>query len=88
MIGYPFLIAFISATDFIHPLSHLLGDWSCIFAIGFGYMYLFHILQHSFVTAMMRYLFIVHQEWVQRHGKDRMKKKREDKNQWNIKDLD
>ena len=74
MIGYPILIAFISATDFIHPLSHLLGDWSCIFAIGFGYMYLFHILQHSFVTAMMRHLFIVHQEWVQRHGKDRIKR--------------
>ena len=74
MIGYPILIAFISATDFIHPLSHLLGDWSCMFAIGFGYMYLFHILQHSFVTAMMRYLFIVHLEWVQRHGKDRIKR--------------
>ena len=74
MIGYPILIAFISATDFIHPLSHLLGDWSCMFAIGFGYMYLFHILQHSFVAAMMRYLFIVHLEWVQRHGKDRIKR--------------
>ena len=74
MIGYPILVAFISATDFMHPLSHILGDWSCIFAIGFGYLYLFHILQHSFVTAMMRYLFIVHLEWVQRHGKDRIKR--------------
>ena len=74
MIGYPFLIAFISATDFIHPLSHFLGEWFCIFAKSFGYIYLFHILQHSFITALMRYLFIVHQEWVQRHGKEKIKR--------------
>ena len=74
MIGYPFLIAFISATDFIHPISHFLGEWFCIFAKSFGYIYLFHILQHSFITALMRYLFIVHQEWVQKHGKDRIKR--------------
>ena len=74
MIGYPILIAFISATDFIHPLSYFLGEWFCIFAKSFGYIYLFHILQHSFITALIRYLFIVHEEWVQRHGKDKIKR--------------
>ena len=74
MIGYPISIAFISATDFIHPLSHFLGEWFCIFAKSVGYIYFFHILQHSFITALMRYLFIVHQDWVQRHGKEKIKR--------------
>ena len=36
MIGYPILIAFISSTDFVHPLSEVLGSWYCIIGRYFG----------------------------------------------------
>ena len=74
MICYPILMTTISSTDFIHPLSEVIGSWYCRFTRIVGYLYFHTILQHSFVVALMRYLFIVHKEWVQKHGKAKIKR--------------
>ena len=73
MIGYPTLIILHSLTDFIYPLSQFFGSWFCIIAKSFAYFYLFHILQHSLIAASMRYFFIVHENWVEKHGKAKVK---------------
>ena len=74
MIGYPILIAFISSTDFIHPLSAVLGSWYCFIFHYLAYFYFYTLLLHSFVVATMRYVFIVHQNWVQKYGKEKIKR--------------
>ena len=74
MIGYPILFIIISLTDFIHPLSQFVSSWFCLVSESFAFFYLFHILQHSIITAMMRYLFIVHEDWVKKHGKNVIKR--------------
>ena len=73
MIGYPIIIILHSLTDFIYPLSQFFGSWFCIIAKSFVYFYLFNILQHSLIAATMRYLFIVHENWVEKHGKAKVK---------------
>ena len=71
MISYPVGLLFITATDFIHPVNQILWEWFC--TLGWllikygGYLTIFY----SFLVAMMRYVFIFHNNWIEVYGKQR-----------------
>ena len=74
MIGGPFLILFSSLIEFIHPASDVIGNWFC-FVGSFMYNLCFYIMSfHSFVVALMRYFFIVHEQKVKKYGKEKVKR--------------
>ena len=66
-------VLFMSINDFIHPLSEVIGQWYCSlgwFAFEIGSKF---IAFHSFSTALMRYVFIFHQNKVENYGKEKTK---------------
>ena len=74
MVFHPLSVVFMTSTDFIHPLSKVIGKWYCslgwlVFDIGYKF-----IAFHSFSTALMRYVFIFHQPKVENYGKDKTKR--------------
>ena len=73
MIFWPFWLLFASSTDFFHPMNELLGQWYCDIG-SFLFWFLAYIIAfHSFITALMRYFFIIHQEKVETYGKERIR---------------
>lgn len=74
MIFWPFLVSFTTITDFIHPMSEVVGKWFC--SIGsFVFYFLGNIItSHSFLAALMRYFFIVHREMITKFGKEKAKR--------------
>ena len=64
---------FATATDFIYPLSDVLGTWSCVLSFFVLYPCAIFISFHTTVIAIMRYIFIVHDEGVADFGKQRAK---------------
>ena len=73
LICLPFLLSF-NATDFIHPLNEIFGQWICTLLRFMLYLQLNIIIYHSFVVAMLRFCFIVLEEKVRRYGKEKTKK--------------
>ena len=74
MVFYPFLLIMMTLTDFIHPVSEVFGQWICIF-FQFSFHFLTNIIgSYSFVAALMRYFFILHQPKVGKIGKEKVKK--------------
>ena len=74
MIFWPFWIFFAASTDFIHPLKEVIGEWYCN-AGHFLFYFLGHVITlHSFMSAAMRYLFILHREKVDLFGRERTKR--------------
>ena len=74
MIYWPFWYLFTTSTDFIHPLKDIIGEWFCdigSFLIHLGWMILAF---QSLIVAIMRYYFIVHEDKVKLHGKQKLKK--------------
>ena len=74
MIYLPVLVMFIIATDFVYPLSSIIGKWFCTFGwlvFLFGSMI---TTSHSFIAALMRYFFIVREEKIRVYGKEKAKK--------------
>ena len=70
----PVLVMFIIATDFIYPLSSVIGKWFCTFGwlvFLFGSMI---TTSHSFIAALMRYFFIVREDKIRVYGKEKAKK--------------
>ena len=74
MIFWPFWVFFATSTDFIHPLNQVIGQWYC--TVGFFIFYILGniIIFHSFITALMRYVFILHKEKVDKYGKEKIQK--------------
>ena len=72
-IYWPFCIIFGSATDFIHPLSDVVGPWSCVLGYFVIWLSVIFISFHITVIAIMRYIFIVYDEKVASFGKQRAK---------------
>ena len=72
MIFWPFWVSFASSTDFIHPMNQVVGQWFC----DFGYIVFYFlgniIIFHSFIVALMRYFFIVHETKVNDYGKEKV----------------
>ena len=74
MVLHPTFHCFETVINTIYPVNELIGNWVCFLVwLLWGVMGRI-LLSNSFISALMRYLFIVHQEWVQRHGKDRIKR--------------
>lgn len=74
MMFWPFWWVFTSATDFIHPLNKVLGDWFCQLGSFFIHLGQHIIAFHSLVVAIMRHYFIIHQDKVDKRGKDKVKR--------------
>ena len=73
MIAVPFRLVFITLTDFMHPLNEFFGQWICS-----SYWVLIKIcnlmmLNHSMLVAILRFIFIVHNEKVIEYGKEKFK---------------
>ena len=70
----PIRLIFITLTDLIHPLNEVLGQWICssywIFKTISSQMMLFH----SLFIALLRYVFVAHNDKVVNYGKEKMKK--------------
>ena len=73
LIWLPFMLPFY-ATDFIHPLNEIFGQWICTLLRFMLWLHLNIIIYHSFVVAMLRFCFIVQEEKVRKYGKEKTKK--------------
>ena len=74
MVYLPYLVFFIISTDFVHPLYNVIGQWYCTcgwVAFVFGAII---ISSHSFVVALMRYFFIIHETRAKAFGKQKAKR--------------
>ena len=74
MTSMPIRLIFITLTDLMHPLNEVLGQWICssywILKTISSQMMLFH----SLFIALLRYVFVVHNEKVVNYGKEKMKR--------------
>ena len=71
MISFPLDCIFRHATDFIYPLSEVFGSWFCVFFYFLKWSCTIFISFHTTVIAIMRYIFVVHDERVASFGKQR-----------------
>ena len=74
MVFLPLWLVYNTSTDFFHPLNEIIGQWYCTFGWFFIHLCGTIIAFHSFVIALMRYLFIVHDKKVENFGKTKAKK--------------
>ena len=74
MIYWPFWLIFSTTTDFIHPLDKVIGEWYCFMGWFIHWSCWTYISFHSFIVAIMRYVFIVHNAKVTAYGGDKAKK--------------
>ena len=74
MIGGPFWLLFSGTIEFIHPANEVIGNWFCFVGSFICHLWLYIVLFHSFIVALMRYFFIVHQEKVEAYGKEKVKR--------------
>ena len=74
MIFWPFWLLLTTSTDFVHPLNIVIGQWFCTFSWFFFFLCWTIIAFHSFIVALMRYFFIVHDKKVAAYGKEKAKK--------------
>ena len=73
MIFLPIWLVYQTSTEFVHPLNEIVGHWFCTFGWFFIHLFGTIIAFHSFVVALMRYFFIVHQTKIERYGKKKIK---------------
>ena len=74
MIGVPTAIMTICVTNFVHNFPPTVSKLICPI-IWFVFYFSWNIVSfHSFVTATMRYVFIVHAKKVNSYGKQKIKK--------------
>ena len=75
MMFWPFMLIFNDIlTSFVYPISDVTGSWLCdicVVLICYGRL---HILFHTFIVALMRYVFVVHDDRVVKFGKQRAKR--------------
>ena len=71
IIAMPIWFVILSSTDFIHPLKDVIGEWFCT-SVWLLLFFHFNIIAfQSFNVALMRYVFIVHDEKVKTYGKEK-----------------
>ena len=74
MAAYPVWLLYATATDFFYPLKEIIGNWFCVTGRIIIYLHLNVAMSHSFITALMRYVFIVHEQKVKAIGKTETKR--------------
>ena len=74
MACHPILAFFDLTNSLVYPAAEVIGSWFCTlgwFVWGYGVRL---ALYNSFITALMRYLFVVHEDRVAAFGKEKLKK--------------
>ena len=69
----PIRLIFVTLTDLIHPLNEVLGQWICSSYWVIIKTSIQIIANHSLIIALIRYVFIVHNDKVIEHGKEKLK---------------
>ena len=74
MVFHPILIFFELTVNLIHPVDEVMGPWVCYVAWLFYSFSTGIVLNYSFIAAIMRYIFVVHEERVVQQGKEKVKR--------------
>ena len=74
MIFHPILIFFELSVNLIHPINEIIGPWICTVGWLFYNISTKIVLNYSFFAAIMRYVFVVHDDRVGRYGKEKVKR--------------
>ena len=74
MILHPILVCFDLVINTIYPVNEIVGDWFCFLDWLLWGIFMRVWLSNSFIAALMRYLFIVHEEKVNTYGKEKVKR--------------
>ena len=74
MIFWPTSIIMITITNFVHPIAAIINQWFCSCIWFLLYFPMNIISTHSFLSASIRYVFIVHYDKVRSLGKEKVKK--------------
>ena len=74
MVFHPILIFFELTVNLIHPVDEVMGPWVCYVAWLFYSFSTSIVLNYSFIAAIMRYIFVVHEERVGQYGKEKVKR--------------
>ena len=74
MIFHPILIFFDLAVNLMHPIEDIIGPWICTVGWLFYNVSTTIVLNYSFFAAVMRYVFVVHEDRVGRYGKEKVKR--------------
>ena len=74
MVIYPILHFFELVIITIYPVHEIVGNWFCFLDWLLWGVFMRMGVNNSFVAALMRYLFIVHEEKVKSYGKEKVKR--------------
>ena len=74
MILHPILLCLELVLNTIYPVNEIIGSWFCFLDWLLMGVFMRIGLNNSFITALMRYLFIVHEEKVDAYGKEKVKR--------------
>ena len=74
MFYWPVVVLFKASTDFVYPLQEIGGEWVCNFGWWWIILGMTIIFFHSFMVGLLRYLFVVHNKWINSFGKERVKR--------------
>ena len=74
MIYWPVDVLLKASMDFVYPLQEIVGEWVCNFGLWWIILGMTIIFFHSFMVGLLRYLFVVHNEWISGFGKERVKR--------------
>ena len=74
MVFHPILIFFELTVNLIHPVDEVMGPWVCYVAWLFYSFSTSIVLNYSFIAAIMRYIFVVHEDRVVQQGKEKVKR--------------
>ena len=74
IIFFAFAITLEGFTHFIPVLSQLTGDWLCYMVTFVTFYCYYSIVAHSLMISIMKYVYIVQNQWVSKIGKTRVLK--------------
>ena len=74
MILHPTFHCFEIIVNTVYPVNQLFGNWICFLVWLLWGVSGNIVLSNSFISALMRYLFIVHEQKVDTYGKERVKR--------------
>lgn len=69
----PIRLIFITLTDVVHPLNEVVGQWICSSYWVIDKISTQMIAYHSLMIALLRYIFVAHNDKVVNYGKERLK---------------
>ena len=74
MILQPILVCLDLIINLIYPVNEIIGNWLCFLTWLLWGVFMRVGLNNSFVSALMRYFFIVHEKKVNEYGKEKIRR--------------